>query len=276
MLEHLELVDATGYIQETRMVKSLYEIEYMKESARLASETFNNIPNLIKEGMTELDLACKIALFLTERGSQVNLRIRAFNQEPSLHVLSGWSAAYPGSFNGPTVGTGLNSCYPQGAGYKKIGRNEPILIDFATVLNGYAVDHTRIFSIGQLSDKLDDAYNTTLKIKHRLIKETKPGCDGKKLYDIALSMAKESGYAAHFMGYGNGVNFIGHGIGLELDEWPVIAKKINIVLQQGMVFALEPKFVFPGEGAVGIEDTFFVNENGLEQLTGFDDSIQVL
>lgn len=276
MLEPLVIVDVSEIIREIRMVKSPYELEYLKIAARLTTEVFHEIPNMIHEGMTELALSCRIDQFLRERGNQSFFRVRAFNQEPAMHVLSGWNAAYPSFFDGATGGSGLNPCYPQGAGLKKIGRNEPILIDFATVLNGYMVDHTRIFSIGPLPGKLAEAHNAALEIKRRLIKEATPGSDGKNLYDIALGMAQNAGFGEHFMGCENSVNFVGHGVGLELDELPVIAKNRHVNLKQGMILALEPKFVFPGEGTVGVEDTYIVTENGLEQFTALDDAIQIL
>jgi Xaa-Pro aminopeptidase len=108
------------------------------------------------------------------------------------------------------------------------------------------------------------------------MQEMKPGSNGKELYDIAFSIAEQSGFANHFMGYENSVSFVGHGLGLELDELPVIAKNHHIYLQPGMVLAIEPKFVFPGEGTVGVEDTFLLTENGLEQLNTLDDAIKVL
>lgn len=277
LLKPLEVVDVSEAIRKTRMIKTPYEIERIKDSARLSLEMFRQVPAFLKEGMTEVELAGRIELFMRERGHQGALRVRAFNQEAHMgHLMSGWSSACPSFFNGPTGGAGLNPSFPQGAGYKKIGRNEPILVDYATVVNGYVADHTRIFSFGPLSDKLTLAHNISLEIKRLFIREAKPGADGKILYDSAYKIAEDAGLAGQFMGYGRGVNFVGHGIGLELDELPVIAKNYQIILQPGMTFALEPKFVFPDEGAVGNEDTFVVTESGLEQLTSNDDSIQIL
>lgn len=277
LLAPVEAVDVSGAIREIRMIKTPYEIERLRESACLSTDMFREVPNILKVGMTEVGLASRIEYFLREKGHQGALRVRAFNQEAFMgHLASGWSSAYPSFFNGPTGGTGLNPSFPQSAGFKKIGRNEPVLVDYATVVNGYMVDHTRIFCIGTISDKLVKAHNTSLEIKRRIFRETRPGTQGADLFNMAFEIAESSGFSAQFMGYGAGVNFIGHGTGLELDELPVIAKKYNIMMRRGMVFALEPKFVFPGEGAVGIEDTFVLNEDGLEQLTGIDDEIQVL
>jgi Xaa-Pro aminopeptidase len=275
LLEPMEIVDVSEIIREIRMIKTPYEIERLKETASLSTDMFREVPNMLREGMTELELASRIECFLRKNGHQGALRVRVFNQEAFMgHLMSGWNSAFPSFFNGATGGTGLNPSFPQGAGFKEIGRNEPVLVDYAVVVNGYMVDHTRIFSIGTLSDKLLRAHRTSLEIKQKMIEVTSPGTQGSDLFNIANSIAESSGFADQYMGYGSGVNFIGHGIGLELDELPVIAKNYQIVLQAGMVFALEPKFVFPGEGAVGVEDTYVLKESGLEQLTGTDDEIK--
>ena len=109
-----------------------------------------------------------------------------------------------------------------------------------------------------------------------MITAGKPGVSGKDLFALAENMARKEGLDTHFMGHDEKVNFIGHGVGLELDELPVIARGFDIVLEENMVFALEPKFVFPGEGIVGIEDTFKVGPDGLEQITCFSNELQVI
>lgn len=274
-LSPLEIVDISKFIRETRMIKSPYEIERLKESAKLNFEMFSAASGILREGMTEVELAGKLESLYREKGHQGAIRMRGFNQELFYgHLMSGWNLSYPSFFDGPTGGTGLNPSYPQSAGFKKIGSNEPIMIDYVGVYNGYMVDQARIFSIGGLSAKLAGAYETALGIKAQIIKNTMPGANGKDLYEIAANIAAESGYQQYFMGFEDRISFIGHGIGIELDELPVIAKNFNIILKPGMVFALEPKFIFPGEGAVGIEDTFVVTDSGLEQITYFDEAIQ--
>ena len=104
----------------------------------------------------------------------------------------------------------------------------------------------------------------------------KAGSSGRDLYEHALSLAAGAGLEDYFMGAEEKIKFIGHGVGLELDELPVIARNFDLVLEPGMVIALEPKFIFPRLGVVGVEDTFIVRPDGLEPLTSFDDTIQYL
>ncbi|MEJ2716165.1 MAG: M24 family metallopeptidase [Deltaproteobacteria bacterium] len=104
----------------------------------------------------------------------------------------------------------------------------------------------------------------------------RPGVKAEALYQTACDLAAESGLHDRFMGYPTPVRFVGHGIGIEVDELPVVGLGSPHTLEEGMVLAIEPKFFFPGEGLAGLENTFVVTEQGLERLTFFDDAIQVL
>ncbi|MGE5576210.1 MAG: M24 family metallopeptidase [Syntrophothermus sp.] len=277
MLSPLELADVSKYIREIRMIKSPYELERLKEAAGLNFAMFSKVAGILKEGMTEVELAGRLEAIYRQKGHQGGVRVRGFNQELFYgHLISGWNSAFPSFFDGPTGGTGLNPSYPQGAGFKRIGKNEPVVVDYVGVYNGYMVDQTRIFAIGTLSDKLMKAHETALKIKARIAKDALPETNGKDLYETACAIARDAGLEDHFMGFEERPSFIGHGVGIELDELPVIARNFNLKLRAGMVFALEPKFIFPGEGTVGVEDTFVVTEHGLEQITYFDDAIHIL
>ncbi len=277
MLQDYEITDISKIIRQVRAVKSGYEIGLMKEAAKISEAVFSMARITIKEGLSEVELAGQLEFQARKLGHQGSVRMRGFNQELYFgHIMAGENAAAISFFDGPTGGSGLNPSYPQGAGIALIKPNEPVLVDFVSVLGGYMVDQTRIFCIGEPPMHLQEAYNTAVKIKKGLAQMGKPGVYGSSLYDRAELMADKAGLANHFMGYVEKVNFVGHGVGIELDELPVIAKNIDIALEEGMVFALEPKFIFPGEGTVGIEDTFVVRENGLQQLTLFSDELQVI
>ncbi len=277
LLTPSKIVDVSGTIRQVRMIKSHYEIELLKKSAELNFKMFSEVSNIIKEGMAEVELAGMLEAIYRRNGHQGAVRVRGFNSELYYgHLMSGWNLSYPSFFDGPVGGTGVNPSYPQGAGLKKIEKNEPIMVDYAGILNGYIVDQARMFSLGSLSDKLVDAYEVALKIKAEIINQAVPGSNGMDLYETAYNIASESGLEDYLMGYEDRVNFIGHGVGIELDELPVIALNLDMPLETGMVFALEPKFIFPELGAIGIEDTFVVTESGLEQITYFDESLHIL
>ena len=272
-----KLADLSGLIRRQRAVKSVFEIDLQQKAAVVSEAVFNYACQVIKEGLPEVELASLLEAKARRLGHQGAVRMRGFNQELYFgHILSGANAAAVGFFDGPASGPGLNSSFPQGAGYKIIRAGEPILVDFVTVLGGYMVDQTRIFALGKIKPRLLEAYELALAIKQAVITAGKPGVSGKDLFALAENMARKEGLDTHFMGHDEKVNFIGHGVGLELDELPVIARGFDIVLEENMVFALEPKFVFPGEGIVGIEDTFKVGPDGLEQITCFSNELQVI
>ena len=273
----VEIVDISLIIRKVRMIKSEYETDRLKETADLNYKIFSSVSDFLKEGMTEVELASELEAIYRRNGHQGTIRMRGFNQEIHYgHLMSGWNLSYPSFFDGPTGGTGLNPSYPQSAGFKKINKNEPVMVDYVGVYQGYMVDQARIFSIGPLSDRLMKAYDVAIQIKNKIIEKTRPGVNGKDLYSMAFNIAEDAGLSEHFMGYKDRITFIGHGVGIELDELPIIAKNFDFILEKGMVFALEPKFIFGDEGAVGIEDTFVITEERLEPITYFSNDIQVL
>ncbi len=276
-LKNYQLNDTSSLIRQIRAIKSDYEIAQMKEAARLSKSVFLHARDKIKAGMAEVELAGHLEFHARTLGHQGAVRMRGFNQELYYgHVLTGDNAATITFFDGPTGGSGLNPSFPQGAGANMIRENEPILIDFVSVLRGYMVDQTRIFCVGELPLHLREAHRQAVRIKNTLARYGKPGVKCSELYAKAAELANEAGLTNHFMGYVEKVNFVGHGVGLELDELPLIAPGYDVPLEEGMVFALEPKFIFPAEGTVGIEDTFVVGCDGLIQLTDFSETLQVI
>lgn len=276
-LKNYQLDDTSSLIRQIRAIKSDYEVGQMKEAARLSKSVFLHARDKIKAGMAEVELAGHLEFHARTLGHQGAVRMRGFNQELYYgHVLTGDNAATITFFDGPTGGSGLNPSFPQGAGANVIRENEPILIDFVSVLRGYMVDQTRIFCVGELPLHLREAHRQAVRIKNTLARYGKPGVKCSELYAKAAELANEAGLTNHFMGYVEKVNFVGHGVGLELDELPLIAPGYDVPLEEGMVFALEPKFIFPAEGTVGIEDTFVVGCDGLIQLTDFSETLQVI
>jgi Xaa-Pro dipeptidase len=203
--------------------------------------------------------------------------VRAFNEEVTYgRLFSGADSAVPAFSNTPLGGLGTTAAFGQGASYKPILRNEPIVLAFTGSCDGYLVVQTRIMSIGKLPPKLVKGYEDMLEIQalmKRMVPELPYWSD---IYDECLSLAVTMGYKDNFMGVsGSQVSFVGHGIGIEIDEYPFIARGFHdMKLEPGMSFAFEPKLVFPGEGAVGIENSFYLADDGtLKQLTLSEESI---
>jgi Xaa-Pro aminopeptidase len=278
LFETSRIVDVSLAIRSIRSVKSPYELELVKEAARLADEVAGCVPDILREGMTELELAGRVEGEARKRGHQGILRMRLWGNELFFgHLMAGPAAAVPSYLSSPTGGEGPTSAVAQGAGFRPIGRNEPILVDYVFAHEGYLADHTRIFSLGPLPDELMAAHEAALEVSNLIKRDAKPGVKSGKLFEMAFECIKQAGYADYFMGGDSDrVRFVGHGIGLEVDEYPFLAQGQEQKLEEGMVVAVEPKLVFPGRGVVGTENTHVVTTNGLDQLTRINESITVV
>jgi Xaa-Pro aminopeptidase len=233
------------------------------------------LKEIIREGMTELEIDGHLALIARREGHMGILRMRGWNQEMTYaHVLSGESGATVTFLDSPHGGRGNTPAMAQGASSRKIGRNEPIGIDYGVGINGYLADQFRTYVIGDLPAELMRAHDCSVEIHSLFVKEAKPGVSCSDLYRLALKVAEKAGFGEQFMGHGEGrVRFIGHGLGLEIDEYPVLAPRFDQKLEPGIVIALEPKFVFPGKGVVGLEDDYLVTSTGVERLTLTDQTV---
>jgi Xaa-Pro aminopeptidase len=278
LFEGQKLIDISHLIRLVRAVKSAYEIDIMRQAARLSDQVAGCVPELLREGMTELELAGKVEAEARKLGHQGVIRMRLGGGEMFYgHLMAGPSAAEPSFLASPTGGVGASSAIAQGPGFRPIQRHEPVLVDYIFAHQGYLSDHTRIFSLGTLPEELVEAHAAMLDVQHMMKNLAKPGIKSGEVYDRALKKTQELGYAEYFMGVGSErIRFVGHGIGTEVDEYPFIAAGQDLELQEGMTIALEPKLIFPGKGVVGIENTHVVTKDGLEQLGSFEEEIIVI
>jgi Xaa-Pro aminopeptidase len=228
--------------------------------------------------MTELELAGKIEAEARKLGHQGVVRMRLWGSEMFYgHLMSGPAGAAPSFLSSPTGGYGAGPAVAQGPSFKTVQRHEPVLVDYVFAHNGYLSDHARIFSLGPLPPELNQAHEAMLQIQQMVKKQALPGVKSGVLYERALEKAQSLGYAEYFMGIGNErIRFVGHGIGLEVDEYPFLAAGQQLLLKEGMTIALEPKLIFPGQGVVGIENTHVVTQAGLEQLGHFPEEVFVI
>jgi Xaa-Pro aminopeptidase len=273
-----ETVDVSPVVRRVRAVKSDYEMSQLQKAADIHKEVFSMVPSLAKEGMTELELAIQLEGEYRRRGLAGPTRVRAWNQDFHWGVVSaGESANYPTSFDGPDGSEGVTPAAPQVAGLRKISRKETLIVDLLSGYNGYIVDMTRIYAFGEIPAEAYEAHRLAVEIQEKAASRLKPGEIPDSIYQEAKATADASPWGDVFMGFGdNQVSFIGHGVGLELDEFPVIAKRFTEPLAEGMVVAIEPKFFMPRLGAVGIEDTFVVEKGGGRKLTEFPTDIHIL
>lgn len=270
-----EWADISRDLRLIRMIKSAYEVEQFRKGTAILARGYREIAGIIREDMSELEVDGHLALAARRHGHMGIMRMRAFNQEMTYaHVLSGDSGSEVSFCDLPHSGRGCCPAMPQGAGTKLISRDEPIGIDYGVAVNGYVTDQFRTLVLGRLPDALARAHDCAVTILDALEAEAVPGASSAGLFRRAQAIAGDWGLAEHFMGFGEGqVRFVGHGLGLEIDEFPIITPGFDLPLQENMVMALEPKFVFPGQGVVGIEDDYRVGPKGLERLTGLDKAV---
>lgn len=269
-----ELVDATMVFREARSIKSDYEIEQIRRAAEVAEAGVRAAAEGLREGITELELAAKVEAGLRIAGHSGTIRFRAYGQEMHMgHLLAGEAGALPSFMNSPSGGYGLGPWAPYGPSTRPIMRGEPVFLDYVGEWGGYIADQTRMLSIGPLSPFWQDAYAAMREVESHLEREVRPGTTSGQFYSMAVQRATELGYGDNFMGPpeeespGQKVPFVGHNVGLELDEWPPLQKGSDVPLLSGMVLAVEPKLLFTGRGAIGLEDTYLLTDDGLTPLT---------
>ncbi len=261
--------DGTSVIRELRMVKDASELASIRSAAAVVDEALRLSVGKLHVGMTELAFMAEFEYAIRQRGHFGMMRMRAYNQELVTGLAAaGAAAAMPTFFDGPAGGQGPGPGLPVGSGPRPIGRNEPLLIDVGCCIDGYVIDQTRTAVIGKLDTDLQAAYVQSEHILRETERKLLPGTVCETLYTEALSLAEAAGLEQHFMGWrSDQVKFLGHGIGLEIDEWPVLAKGFRHELAAGMVLAIEPKFTFPERGVVGIENSYAITDSGYEKLT---------
>jgi len=264
-----KLIDGSMAVKLARSVKTDYEVECIRQAARQLDRAFLDIPDQLREGMAEYELAARIEYVMRMAGHQGLTRVRRFNMEMYFGAVSfGDTSAYPHSFDGPVGVRGLYPAVPASGSRKQLKRSEPIVVDIVGGYAGYIADGTRIYSLGPLSQQLLDAYHFILDLNAWIEEQLRPGAIPSEIYARILEKVSATSYGPHFMGAGeNQVKFVAHSVGLELDEIPVIAPKYDVPFEPNVVMAVEPKIFFPGIGGVGVENTYCIQERGVERLT---------
>ncbi len=266
-------VDGTGFFRTQRCIKSENEIEILTKTAEVHCEAYRRIPTLYQKGMTDIELSVAIEAELRRMGHLGIFRTFGFRMEAYVgSVLAGENAAYPASMDFALGGAGVPST-SLGACGKIIDEGTSVLVDLSNNLEGYITDLSRTFSVGRLTDEAYAMHDTSIEIQRVLEREAKAGARCCDLYERAVNIVKVHGYEDRFMGREQKAKFVGHGLGIEINEPPVLAPRVETVLEEGMAIALEPKFIADGVGAVGTENTFIVRKDGLERLTDLPEEI---
>ena len=272
-----EMKDCSPLLSGARMIKTDYEINEMRSDGVHQAEAYRKVPKCYKRGMTDLELQIEIERILRLEGCLGVVRTAGNLMEINLgSVIVGENADVTGPYEFTMGGAGVDPSHPVGANGSEIKCGESVMIDMNGTFNGYQTDMTRVWRLGELPELAYKCHECSIRILRTLEKMGVPGVRVADLYDEAEKIVKENGLEEWFMGHNYHVSFIGHGVGIELNEPPVVMKKSRDILQANMTIALEPKFVIPHVGAVGVENTYVVTPSGLESITSFPEEIMEL
>jgi len=232
------LISTKGIVEYARMVKAKDEIRNMRQAVEVSKAVFTYIKRVLKPGLSELELAQKIDIYIRSRGAD--------------------GEAFP-----TIVASGPNSARPHAAiSKRKIKRGEPVIVDLGVKMDGYNSDLTRTFYLGKIDAKFNKIYDIAYSAQKRAINLIKPGVSISKIDQAARSVIDRAGFGERFG------HALGHGIGMEVHESPKIFKGSKGRLLPGMIFTVEPGVYIPGWGGVRIEDMVLVTNKGCEVLTG--------
>lgn len=272
-----ETGNATTLMRTLREIKTPWEISQFRISAEKHAKTYSEVPDCFRPGMTDLEFQYEIEKRMRQNGSIGIFRAFGANMDIFMgSILAGKNAEAPSPFDFALGGSGMNAACPLGANGTILKDGTAIMVDMAGNYTSYMTDMTRVFSVGKLPEEAYRAHQTSLIIQNEIENAARPGVVCSELYNIAANIAEREGFCANFMGTKQQAKFVGHGIGIQINELPVLTPRSREELQPNMVFALEPKFVIPGVGAVGIENNFLVTDSGLEKLTHFNEEITQL
>lgn len=274
-LPQTSFVNADQVLTRLRAVKSPWELDKMRTAGALhAKATEGLLPQHITPGMTELKVAHLTSKVFFSLGGCGLTRLKGFGEELLLGEVSvGDNGNFPTFYNGPLGCRGAHPAAPFLGCPETVWKDGQLLVlDAGFCFEGYNSDKTVCYFAGiksEIPSLARRAFDLCLKIEDVIASQMLPGAIPLELYAQAVQMAKQAGFADGFMGLGsNKVPFIGHGIGLCIDEWPVLAARFDSPLQAGMTVALEPKVGIEGIGMVGTENTWEITENGAVCLSG--------
>ena len=263
-----ESKDCTSIMYGLREMKSNWEIDMLRESGRINKEMFESIKEKGGLGKTELQMAAVADEVSRKAGFGGRIRMRKWPMDcDRVVIVAGDSASIPSFFDSAIGGVGASPISSLGSGHAKVKSNSPVTVDIVHLHRGYVSDCTRMFSAGALDSKWMERLDHMVEIRKALVSSLSQGDDCSKTWEIGSLMAKEMGYSENLMGmYPDKSHFLGHSVGLELDETPVIANGFDRPLCIGGTMAIEPKVIYP-DGCIGTEDTFVRTRDGMECLT---------
>ncbi|MBP5227071.1 MAG: aminopeptidase P family protein, partial [Kiritimatiellae bacterium] len=266
-----ETEDGSSLLRGCRAVKSPGELAVMRLTGSRQAALIDQFASVYEPGMTDQAWMTEIFGLMMRAGSLGHLRVSGSTMEPFIGcILVGENGAEPSPYDYALGGSGLSPALPVGQSGVRLEAGMSALVDVPGNFFGYLTDCSRTFSIGTLPPRALEAHQLSIEIEQAIAEAGRPGTPCVALYEMALEMAARAGFADCFMGTRQQAQFVGHGTGLVINEWPVLGARSRHRLEAGMCVALEPKFVIEGVGPVGVEDTFVVTPEGMRNITPCD------
>ena len=260
--------DCTQLIWKLRETKSRWEIEQMRASGEINRWMFERIMHEGAEGISEIELAAAADSVSRVAGFGGHIMMRKWPMNCDRVVIAaGRSGSVPSYFDSAIGGAGPSPFASHGSGFHRIKSGEPVLVDIVHCHRGYVSDCTRMFSVGPLDSEWMDRLDRMLEVKNVVVSSLGSGDTCEVAYEKGMKVVRECGEENHIMGMPpEQARFLGHSIGLHLDETPVVARGFPRPLPIGGTMAIEPKVIYP-EGAIGLEDSWVRTDDGMECLT---------
>ncbi|MDD3374753.1 MAG: Xaa-Pro peptidase family protein [Candidatus Omnitrophica bacterium] len=236
MKRKVNLIPVDGLIEQIRMVKTRQEVRKIDKSIALNLKCYEYLKRIIRPGVTEQEILIKLERYVKSHNAEFSFR--------------------------PIIASGPNSCFPHARiTNREIRRGEPIVVDMGIDIDGYKSDLTRVFFLGKIPQSIRDVYHLVREAQRLAIQRIKPGVLIRDIDQQARNFLKENKIDKFF------VHSLGHGVGLEVHEAPVISSKNLLELKAGMVFTVEPGVYFPGQFGIRIEDMVLVTSSGCRILS---------
>jgi len=261
-----------SHVLNVRSVKSRYELELMEKAGKIHQYVLEVLtPKILTEGLSEADFSAELYTVMVKEGHHGIVRFGMSEAEIVLGLIAfGENSIYPTFLDSPGGNAGMSPAVPLfGSRNRKLAKGDLVFVDIGCGFQGYHTDKTMTYMFGKtIPDEAIAIHHQCVEIQDRTASLLRPGAIPSQIYETIIGELDPS-FITNFMGFGNRqVQFLGHGIGLEIAENPVIAKGFDEPLQEGMVIALEPKKGIRGIGMVGIENTFLVTPQGGRSITG--------
>ncbi|MCK4260115.1 MAG: aminopeptidase P family protein [Halanaerobiales bacterium] len=243
---NLEFQSVGNLLNDLRLIKTADEIEMINKSSQIVDEVVEAVKELIKPGMTEIEVAALMEFEMRKRGSE----------GPSFETI---------------VGSGPNSAIPHyNAGERKIQKGDFIVLDFGATYKGYCSDTTRTLCVGEPTPKMIEVYNIVKEAQEIGVRTAKPGIKASEVDGAVRQYIVDKGYGEYF------THRTGHGLGLQVHEEPYISGISDTILKPGMVFSVEPGIYIEGEFGVRIEDIVLVTETGCERFNNSSRKLNII